>query len=186
MIFVSPDYRASSSWMGPKAERDLVQILGEMRDRFFVRKVFLTGGSMGGAAALTFAVLHPDLLHGVASMNGSADLSEVKGFEDSMREAFSEDGKPFEEELKMRSAGLWPERLTMPVGLTAGGKDASVPSGSILKLHQSLKSLGRKVFLLYRPEGGHVTDLADARAILEFAFQGDLRQDVNRDRTGPG
>jgi hypothetical protein len=25
MIFVSPDYRAKTSWMGPKAEADMVQ-----------------------------------------------------------------------------------------------------------------------------------------------------------------
>src|SRR5438128_160391 len=27
MIYVSPDYRATTSWMGPKAEADLVQII---------------------------------------------------------------------------------------------------------------------------------------------------------------
>src|SRR5262245_10263335 len=29
MIYVSPDYRARTSWMGPKAEADVVQIIGE-------------------------------------------------------------------------------------------------------------------------------------------------------------
>ena len=31
MIYVSPDYRAKTSWMGPKAEADLVQIIGELK-----------------------------------------------------------------------------------------------------------------------------------------------------------
>ncbi|MCE9528196.1 MAG: hypothetical protein K8R36_19315, partial [Planctomycetales bacterium] len=31
MIFVSPDYRAKTSWMGPAAEADMLQILEELR-----------------------------------------------------------------------------------------------------------------------------------------------------------
>ena len=31
LIFISPDYRAPTSWMGPKAEADLVQIIRDIR-----------------------------------------------------------------------------------------------------------------------------------------------------------
>ena len=31
MIFVSPDYRAKTSWMGPKAEADMLQIIAELK-----------------------------------------------------------------------------------------------------------------------------------------------------------
>ena len=36
MLFVSPDYRARTSWMGPAAESDLLQILDDLkrRDRY--------------------------------------------------------------------------------------------------------------------------------------------------------
>ncbi len=71
MLFLSPDYRASTSWMGPAAEADLVQILADVRRQYRVRRVFVCGGSMGGSASLTFAVLHPDLVDGVMSMNGT-------------------------------------------------------------------------------------------------------------------
>jgi pimeloyl-ACP methyl ester carboxylesterase len=54
MIFVSPDYRAKTSWMGPKAEADLVQIIRELREKHRICRVFLCGGSMGGTSALAF------------------------------------------------------------------------------------------------------------------------------------
>jgi len=67
MIFVSPDYRAKTSWMGPKAEADLAQIIAKLRRDYRVGRVFLAGGSMGGSAALTFAARHPDQVAGVSS-----------------------------------------------------------------------------------------------------------------------
>src|ERR1035441_4038539 len=45
MIYVSPDYRAKTSWMGPKAEADLVQIIGDLKKKYRVSRVFLCGGS---------------------------------------------------------------------------------------------------------------------------------------------
>ena len=58
LILVSPDYRATTSWMGPKAEADVVQLIGDLRKKYQVGNVFLAGGSMGGTAALIFAALH--------------------------------------------------------------------------------------------------------------------------------
>ena len=81
MILVSPDYRARTSWMGPKAEADLVQIIQDVKARYPVRRVYLTGASMGGASCLTFAALHPHLLDGVASMNGTANHLEYENFQ---------------------------------------------------------------------------------------------------------
>ena len=48
MLLVSPDYRATTSWMGPKAEADLVQIIASLKKRFVVEHVVVSGGSMGG------------------------------------------------------------------------------------------------------------------------------------------
>jgi hypothetical protein len=33
MLVVSPDYRAKTSWMGPDAEADLLQILEEVKGK---------------------------------------------------------------------------------------------------------------------------------------------------------
>lgn len=34
MIYISPDYRASTSWMGPAAEADMLQMLDELHGRW--------------------------------------------------------------------------------------------------------------------------------------------------------
>ncbi|MFH1267561.1 MAG: alpha/beta fold hydrolase, partial [Planctomycetota bacterium] len=88
MIFVSPDYRARTSWMGPKAEMDVVQIIAELKEQYRVSRVVLCGGSMGGTACLTFAALHPELVDGVASMNGTANLLEYENFQSAIQESF--------------------------------------------------------------------------------------------------
>ncbi len=180
MLLVSPDYRASTSWMGPAAEADLVQILADMKRQFLVRRVFVCGGSMGGSACLTFAVLHPDLVDGVVSMNGTANFLEYAGFQDAIAASF---GGPKEENLreyKRRSAEYWPERLTMPVAITASGRDTIVPPTSVLRLAAVLQALQRPILLIHRPDVGHETGYADAVEALEWVVrtaQGDVKDD---------
>ena len=171
MIYVSPDYRARTSWMGPKAEADVVQIITELKKKYKVSRVFLCGGSMGGSACLTFAVLHPELVDGVASMNGTANFVEYANFQDAIRASFGGTKAEVPHEYRKRSAELWPQKLNMPVGITASGKDTAVPPGSVLRLAKALKAMDRKVLLIYREAAGHSTRYADARAILEFVVR---------------
>jgi predicted esterase len=171
MIYVSPDYRAKTSWMGPNAEADLLQIISELKKKYRVSRVFLCGGSMGGTAGLTFTVLHPKLVDGVAAMNGTANLVEFEGFTDSIAASFGGSKTVVPDEYKKRSAELWPERFTMPVGITASGRDTTVPPQSVMRLSDALKAHGRRVLLIYRAEMGHSTDYDDAKAILEFIIQ---------------
>jgi pimeloyl-ACP methyl ester carboxylesterase len=170
MIFVAPDYRAATSWMGPKAEADVVQIIGEMKRAHKVRRVYVCGGSMGGSSALTFAALHPDLVSGVVCLNGTANHIEYDQFQDAIRESFGGDKKEIVEEYKKRSAEYWPERFTMPVAITAGGKDATVSPESSVRLAGILKRLGRSVLLIMREDGGHATDCDDTTAAFEFVI----------------
>jgi len=171
MIYVSPDYRAKTSWMGPKAEADLVQIIGELKKTHRVVRVFLCGGSMGGTASLTFAALHPELVDGVAAMNGTANLVEFANFQDAIATSFGGSKTEIPDEYKKRSAEFWPERFTMPMGITAGGKDSVVPPQSVVRLADKLKASGRDVLLIHREEGGHSTTYDDAKATLEFVIQ---------------
>lgn len=171
MIYVSPDYRAKTSWMGPKAEADLVQIIRDLKKRHRVGRVFITGGSMGGTAALTFAALHPDLIAGVASMNGTANLLEYANFQDAISASFGGTKAAIPDEYKKRSAEYWPERLTMPVGITTGGQDTLVPPHSVERLAGVLKQLNRQVLLIRRDTTGHQTNYEDGVAILEFVIQ---------------
>ena len=168
MIAITPDYRAKTSWMGPKAESDMVQIIGDLKKKYKIRYLFLTGGSMGGASALTFAVLHPEMLDGVTSMNGLANHLEYKNFQDAIAESFGETNSGIQQEKKRRSAEFYPEQLTMPIAFTIGGKDVSVPPDSVLRLVDKLKK--SKVLLIHRPETGHTTSFADAMEALEFMY----------------
>lgn len=170
MLYVSPDYRATTSWMGPAAEADLVQLIAILKKERSVRHVYLCGGSMGGTAALTFAALHSDLIQGVASMNGTANLVEYENFQDAIRASFGGDKQTVPDEYRKRSAELQLEALRMPVGLTTGGQDTAVPPASVLRLTEKLKSLDRKVLLIHREAGGHETNYEDATRILDFVL----------------
>ena len=169
-ILLSPDYRAPTSWMGPKAEADLVQIIAAAKPRHRISRVFVCGGSMGGTGALTFAALHPDLVDGVCSLNGTANLVDYERFLEAIAASFGGTKEEVPEEYRKRSAELHAEALVMPVAFTTGGRDEIVPPESVLRLHDALKSLGRPVLILHRPERGHDTDLADTTAALDFLF----------------
>jgi pimeloyl-ACP methyl ester carboxylesterase len=168
MFFVSPDYRAKTSWMGPKAEADLLQIIEELKSKYKIGKTFLCGGSMGGSSALSFAAMHPELLQGVASMNGTANHLEYENFQDAIAESFGGTKAQIPAEYKKRSAEYWPERLTMPVAIMAGGQDTLVPPQSVLRLAAVLKKLNPKVLLIYREAGGHSTTYQDAKEAYDF------------------
>ncbi len=169
-IYVSPDYRAKTSWMGPAAEADLVQIISELKKQYPVSKTVLCGGSMGGTGALTFAALHPELIDGVVAMNGTANLVEYENFQDAIQASFGGTKQQVFSEYKKRSAEYWPERLTMPLVMTLGGQDKSVPPDSALRLGKVLQILGRPVKVIYREEIGHTTQYKDAIEAFEFVF----------------
>ncbi len=171
MVLISPDYRAKTSWMGPKAEADLVQIIGELKRNFSGRRVFLCGASMGGASCLTFAALHPELLDGVASMNGTANHLDYENFQAAIAQSFGGSKTEIPDEYKKRSAEFRPERFTMPVAFTVGGRDRSVPPDSVLRLATKLKTTNKNTLLIHRENGGHSTTYADAVRILEFVTQ---------------
>ncbi len=175
MIFISPDYRAKTSWMGPAAEADTVQIIDEVKQQHRITQVIVCGGSMGGTSALTFAALHPELVDGVVSLNGTANHVEYTQFQDAISASFGGNKQQKPDEYRKRSAELWPDKLTMPIAFTTGGKDTLVPPDSILRLYEVLQKQGRRVKLLHRPNGGHATDLADTTEALEFVI-GELKK----------
>jgi pimeloyl-ACP methyl ester carboxylesterase len=170
MLYVSPDYRGKTSWMGPKAEADLLQIIKELKARFQIGKVILAGGSMGGASALTFAAMHPEKVAGVISMNGTANHLEYENFQDAIRESFGGTKARIPQEYKKRSAEYWPERLTMPIGVTVGGQDSIVPPASVIRLANVLKKLQPNVLLINNETIGHDTTYKDGRAACEFVI----------------
>jgi len=171
MIYISPDYRVNTSWMGPAAEADVVQIIADIKTQSKVKRVFLTGTSMGGSSALTFAALHPDLIAGVCSQNGTANHVEYQGFQDAIAASFGGTKEQIPEEYKNRSAELWPKKFTMPVAIAAGKQDDTVPPQSVVRLAQQLQRMQRDVLLIYHEDGGHSTSYDDTMAGLEFMLK---------------
>jgi pimeloyl-ACP methyl ester carboxylesterase len=170
-ILLSPDYRARTSWMGPQAEADLVQIIAEARQRHHLGRVFITGGSMGGTSALIFTALHPELINGVCSLNGTANMLEFEGFQQAVSASYGGTRQSKPEEYQKRSAELHLEKFTMPVAITTGGRDAVVPPQSALRLAESLRQAGRQTLLIHRPEGGHSTSYEDTVRAMEFVLR---------------
>jgi lysophospholipase L1-like esterase/pimeloyl-ACP methyl ester carboxylesterase len=162
LIFVSPDYRAKTSWMGPAAEADTLQIIADVKKRHRVNHVFIAGGSMGGTSALIFATLHPELIAGVCALNPTANLVEYAGFKDAIDTSY---GSAAERE--KRSPELHADRLTMPVALTTGGKDTVVPPASTLRLAKKLS----RVLSLHREAVAHSTSYDDTVKAMEFVLQ---------------
>lgn len=171
MIFVSPDYRAPDSWMGPAAEADLVQILREVRTRRRIGKIVLGGGSMGGTSALIFAALHPDLIDGVVSQNGTANMVDYERFQDSIRRWYGGTKEERPDEYRKRSPEFAAEKLTMPIAFTTGGRDTLVPPDSVLRLAKQLDKSNPAMLLLHRESGGHATDYEDTVKAYEFVVE---------------
>lgn len=172
LILVSPDYRASTSWMGPKAEADMVQLIGLLRKKYKVGKVLMAGASMGGASALIFAALHPTLVQGVVSQNGTANMVEYEGFPKAIAASYGGNKKQKPAEYRKRSPELMPKRFTMPIAFCVGGKDTSVPPDSVRRLVARLKKLKKKdVLLIDRKNRGHSTSYQDTITAMGFVVK---------------
>jgi lysophospholipase L1-like esterase len=72
---------------------------------------------------------------------------------------------------RQRSAEFFPDRLTMPVATTTGGRDTLVPPDSVLRLMEALKKQGSPAMSLHRPEGGHDTNYEDTRSAFRFVME---------------
>jgi pimeloyl-ACP methyl ester carboxylesterase len=171
MIFVSPDYRAKTSWMGPAAEADLLQIIQELKAQYAIGRVVLCGGSMGGTSALTFTALHPEWVDGVVALNGTANHLEYEKFQEAIRESFGGSKQEVPEEYYKRSAEYWPLKFTMPVALTTSGLDTDVPPDSVMRLADILKKLNPAVLHIHRPDAGHATSYEDTVAAMKFVLE---------------
>jgi len=172
MAFISPDYRARTSWMGPKAEADMVQIIGLLKGKYKVRRCFLAGASMGGTSVLIFAALHPDLVDGVVSENGTANMIEYANFQDAIIASYGGDKKQKPDEYRKRSPEFAPGKFKMPLAITYGGKDTTVPPDSVRRLAAKLDEMGKKDLLVIENNGGgHSTSYDDTVQAMEFVVK---------------
>jgi len=175
MIYVSPDYRGNS-WMGPAAEADMVQLIGELKQKYKIRNVFLVGASMGGTAVLIFTALHPNLVAGVSSQNGIASMMDYRtnfaGIFAAIQASYGGSPETATAEYRKRSPLFAPEKFTMPVAITVGENDTIVPPATTLQLAEAIQKKGnRNVLVIARKDGGHATNYEDTVAALEFVIE---------------
>lgn len=185
MLVLSPDYRARTSWMGPKAEADMLQILDDVRQKYAIRYVLVWGGSMGASSALIFAALHPDRVDGLVAINPTANLvafqSSVPGVHEAIAKSFGGTQAEIPREYERRNAEQHAERFSMPMAATVGGRDRACPPDSTRRLFAALTKAGNQALLIDRPEGGHSTNYADTTAAVDFVVQAVQRRASRRE-----
>jgi pimeloyl-ACP methyl ester carboxylesterase len=182
MVLVCPDYRGAS-WMGPAAEADMVQLIGELKQEHKIRKIIMAGASMGGTSVLIFTALHPELIDGVVSENGIASMMEYDndfaGISDAIKKSYgggtNETLAQFRRrspaEFRKRSPVFVPERFTMPVAITVGQKDTVVPPKTTIELAEAIQKTNPDVLIISRPDTAHLTSYADTVTALEFVIE---------------
>lgn len=178
MIMICPDYRASTSWMNAAAEADMLQIMGILQNQYNIGRTIVTGASMGGTGALTFTALHPELVDGVCSVNGLANFvgytSDNPALVPQVVAAFGGTSAQKPAEYALRSSINRPGSFTMPMSVTAGMLDATVPPQSVIQLANAVKTtnpVNPTVLTFIRPDGGHSTNYVDNAVALEYVVQ---------------
>ena len=70
--------------------------------------------------------LHPELIAGVCSLNGTANMVEYAKFQNAIIASYGGTKTQVPDEYEKRSAELWPERFTMPVARMNQPRPASI------------------------------------------------------------
>jgi predicted esterase len=178
MIMICPDYRASTSWMNAAAESDVLQIIANLKTQYNIGKTIVTGASMGGTGSLTFTALHPNLVDGVCAVNGLANFfnytSDNPSLVPQVQAAFGGTQTQVPQEYTKRSAIFSPQSFVMPMAVTAGMQDATVPPQSVIQLANTVKNtnpVNPNVVSFIRADGGHSTNYVDNAVALEYVVQ---------------
>ena len=139
-----------TSYMSPPVAADLTDLLGYAGQEWGCAKFVLLGGSGGASSAMAYAVLHPEMLHGVIAM-GMCDLgvwvdfaskSERPLLQDLAKTIFAAYGGTPQQKphlYEARSVLAHADRLTMPVVLTMGESDPIIPVEETRKIAAAMR-----------------------------------------------
>ena len=154
-----------TSYMSPAATQDFTDLLDYCRQKLNCNKITLLGGSGGASSAMAYACLHPEKLNGVIAM-GMCDIftrldfarkstNEIlKKLAEVTFEAYGGSPEKKPELYHARSVLENIDKLNMPIILTMGEADSSIPAVETRKIAEAMKT--KKNFTYYEiPDGNH-------------------------------
>lgn len=169
-VYLCPEYRGNS-WMGPAAERDLVEILRQAKSHWRPASTLLIGGSMGGTSALIFAARHPECVNGVLAFCPATDPAEMFArFPDHFRESYGGSPEEVPEVYRERTTRWAADRLAnLPLAIVHGTADDLIPVEHSRRLVTELRRRNARLRYVEMPRGGHNSPLeVDAGPLLNF------------------
>ena len=153
---LSPNYRGSFSYMCPEALEDTRILLDHVRKKYNAKKFLFIGGSMGGAAVLTYSSLHPEDVAACVALCPIVDFpSFIEGsviYGPRVKDAYKNDAKALERHSALRNT----DHLTMPVYVVHGEKDHTIPVDQPRRLKEKLAAKRDFVYVEI-PWGDHET-----------------------------
>ncbi|MDX9867617.1 MAG: alpha/beta fold hydrolase [Kiritimatiellia bacterium] len=139
-----------TSYMSPAATRDLTDLLDACRGTYGLGRVVLLGGSGGASSAMAYACVHPERVDGVIAMGmcdivarldfaRKSSLPVLQKLAATVFAAYGGTPEELPEVYRQRSVLAQADRLTMPIILTMGEKDALIPVAETRKIAAALK-----------------------------------------------
>lgn len=156
---IAPDLRGNS-WMSEAAAVDLYDLLRQRLKIRKWRKIIIVSGSMGGTGALIFAMLHPELISGVATLGAATDIGRylswtatqshpvLREIHDAIKTAYPDEANRLKHSV-CANAG----KLSMPVYLYHGSEDRTIPVSEAHSLAEKLSN--KKDFHYHEIENGN-------------------------------
>ena len=151
LSIISPDLRGNN-WMNPVAAADLMGILQQERERMKYRKCIFVSASMGGTGALIFAMLHPEMVDGVAALGAASsirryrnwcaggDLPVHKRIQEAIDAGYSESG------FAAHDVCTGFARLTMPLYFYHSAADRVIPVSEMHALRERMAGIPNAEF----------------------------------------
>jgi pimeloyl-ACP methyl ester carboxylesterase len=171
----------NNAWMSPEAARDLRDLFRWTRSRYGARRFVLVGGSMGGASVLAYAALHPEDASAVVALCPAADIGKYAAWCEAseaavcaeiglaIRAAYGGDPDDVPGVYTARSPISQAARLTMPIYVCHGARDAVIPVSPVRELSRARE--GRSSFRYEdQPDGDHETPLSTMPKGLDWVL----------------
>jgi pimeloyl-ACP methyl ester carboxylesterase len=150
-LLVNPFGRGNTMYQNI-GEADVLEVLAEVRRLYSVdeNRIYLTGGSMGGAGTWHIGLSYPDLFAAIAPIMGPTELLFWTGLK-------PEQLSPVQQFIFERNSALFKAEnaRNLPVFCNHGVRDDIVPIEQSRKIVQRLRDLGYPIHYQEHPAAAH-------------------------------